>query len=140
MSAITTYTIVILCLLAFISCDNKSKTELLFIVPNDYRGPIRVVESANDGIQPKKEGTPYILRVPASGEIRIRTLEILESWHRRSAREENGVAIPSAEEIAPGSVGFHGLGTAVEGETTTSFYFVGTRQEAEQFAKSVHLR
>jgi hypothetical protein len=119
---------------------NRSAYPIVVIVPEGYRGPIKLIVDKNRGIDvPLKEGR-FIYHIPPSGTLLIKDDGPFHQWHSMTAKYTNGMAIPMRDEntLAPGEVAYFGLGSGmkVDSQGTREEYiqdFVGTKGELRKY-------
>ncbi|MGH8016820.1 MAG: hypothetical protein ACREIA_00785 [Opitutaceae bacterium] len=99
-------------------------------VPVGFRGLIRINQAAGAG-GIEREVLRSVIRIPASGEVKVDSLAVFRRLHRLTARYADGRPI---EVVLPGDE-FPGdaLWQMDTPPTDNIYYFVGTREELISF-------
>lgn len=117
-------------LLAFaFGCNDGSGPPIHFIAPNGFRGNIDIIHDAKNGTNlVNREGT-LLCVIPATGQLRVKSLKPFQSWHSETASYADGTPLRSANGIS--SISFFALGAYASGSTQGVTYFIGTKAEAD---------
>jgi len=120
-------------LCAFVGCGERSGIPLRFILPNDYRGLVQIIEDSKTGLDVEEQAGHYTYTIPAGGQLRVTSLRPFQSWHKESATFQNGAALlTGTDDSVPESVvAFRELPETISNGVTIVCYFVGTQKEAE---------
>jgi hypothetical protein len=65
-----------------------------FVLPNRYVGAFRLVLDKRTGLEVKLKNGRYVLKIPASGTLRIRSFKFFAELHQKTAAYKNGKTIP----------------------------------------------
>jgi hypothetical protein len=121
------------------SCQRPGR-DVMFILPDGYRGRFEIALDHKDGNAPPLVDGKWILRIPETGRLRLNTLDIFQSWHSQSAFYRSGQRIPmgyyqncSPDDLACRSAGSYDnwLGMRVVA------YVIGTENELEKDRRAV---
>jgi len=114
------------------SCLEQSGDPIVLIIPEGYRGEVRLLIDKQQGVDVPLTSGRHIYQVPESGVLQIKDASPFLHWHTLGARYTNGKAILidyDAEVVAS----LHSLGSGVRthgGKVEEYFlYFVGTKAE-----------
>ena len=80
-------------MLATLGCRFQSPPEVKFVIPNGFYGPIIVMNDKNGARLLRRDGA-YIIDVPESGVVKIRSVSIFEQMTAQSATYADGQRIP----------------------------------------------
>jgi hypothetical protein len=132
--------------LLLVGCGRSSAPSgpVRFIVPDGYRGAFDLILDPTNGVAFAKTNDEYIIVIPRSGQLRVRTFSILEQPHEEFAAYVSGESIPSDSSIKsatgmPASmVGLRNRGTARLGDgPMTAVFIVGTEQDVDEWHKKI---
>lgn len=120
--------------ICFASCSKQQ-----FVIPNDFRGEIRIWKDPSASVVLSPHGGTLIVTVPMDGRLLVRDDQPLCGAHSTSARFVSGSRLTCdllpADRVKEGEVAFWELGSAsgnnYEGDPT-HVYFVGTKAEAKK--------
>jgi len=128
-----------LALLGFGCQPSSSKIRL--IVPDYYKGPVKIKQSA-EGASVKKDGGIWIFEIPSTGALEAQNIEPLRRIQIPSeAVYKSGVSIPwSLPEVIGGVEPINGvmlrqLGTDADG---WYYFFIGTSSDAKAYWEKVN--
>src|ERR1043166_5439309 len=113
---------VVACALAF-SCtalsnlaaqhDQPEGPDLQFILPDEFHGEIRIEQSGSGLFDPPLENGHYIIRVPSTGVVHIKSTDkLFAPWHKERAFSSAGRELPvlSGHAEQPDVVALRSLG------------------------------
>jgi hypothetical protein len=113
---------------------SKSRREVVFVIPDDFRGFILLLEDAERGIEIPK-GKP-VLNIPSSGVLRVKSFDFFpKRWYTQVPRRASGTSIPTSSEptLAPNRTYFRSLGSNTPSD---QMFFVGTGAECKALQSS----
>ena len=114
---------------------NRSGYPIVLVVPEQYRGPVRLIIDRDQGVEVPLLDGKYTYQIPETGTLVIKDDSPFRQWHSLTAMYSGGKLIPADhEENLPGEiVSIHSLGSGarVQGGKQEEFieYFVGTKAE-----------
>ena len=113
-----------------------SSSKIRLIVPNYYKGPVKIKQSA-EGASVKKNGGVWIFEIPSTGALEAQNTEPLRRFQiPAEAFYESGVAIVWALPVVIGGaehsdeVMLRQLGTDSDG---WYYFFIGTSSDARSY-------
>ena len=65
-----------------------------FVLPDDFRGEIRIEQGVTDASDPPLENGHYTIRISSSGLVRVKTMELFSHWHKERAFSASGRELP----------------------------------------------
>lgn len=115
-----------------IAYHRQSGYPIVLVIPEGYRGPVRLVVDEEDGVDVPLEKGKFTYHIPQSGTLRIKDDSPFRRWHPETAMYTNGRPIPIDynETLAADTVSLHSFGSGAEG---TVEYFVGTKIELQDY-------
>jgi hypothetical protein len=117
-----------------IAYANRSRPPVLIVVPDGYRGPVRLIIDPKNGVDMPLENGVYTYCIPNNGRLVIRDADPFRHWHTERARYANGKSLPSP--LSPETVGLRSLssGSTTQGGVTESYirFFVGTAEDVRK--------
>jgi hypothetical protein len=115
------------------------------IVPDGYRGVIKLQFERRDGIRLPREDGVYMIHLPPDGELQIRHPKLTRRWHRMTAQYEDGTPIPyvmppPVEPVPDDVVAIRALRNlpADVAPQSDAWYYVGTEDEARELAEEIY--
>ncbi len=114
---------------------------VVMVIPNGYRGPIKLVLDEQNGVNIERSNTgEYRLLIPDSGILRLRNFKLLQSWHYNVAEYRDGTVAHAVDNrdgrpVGASTVALRGGGYLAEGDghgglqNEHILYFVGTEAE-----------
>jgi hypothetical protein len=118
---------------------DRSGPPVVIIVPNGFRGPIKLsVDSKNGAEIPLADGR-YTVRIPASGHLVIKSADPFTQWHSETAMFENGESLSKDHEnrLPPEKVRLIDLGSRLSrsghSNDESLNYFVGNEFDFRLF-------
>jgi hypothetical protein len=128
--------VLVFVMLALTGCGggNRGGSPVELVAPKGYTGMVWLVLDPN-GEDIRLVDGQYRITIPASGVLRVRSLQPMEQWHAFSARYDDGTPIPSddGKGIAPEVVAIRGRwsGASKQGGRDYQYHkvFVGTAAE-----------
>jgi hypothetical protein len=122
-----------------ISYHNQPGHSILMVIPEGYRGPVKLIIDKRHGVNvPLVNGT-YTYHIPQDGTLRIQDDSPFRKWHTMTAVYTNGNPIPRDDERTqpPDTVFLHSLGSGTSSqEGRQEEYikdFVGTKSEFQSY-------
>ena|ERR1041384_4446761 len=114
---------------------NDSGAPLHFVLPDGFKGEIRIVKDPDQGSSVREEGGRFTYIIPPDGQLRVRSLAPFSHWHKESAVFQNGGALKTGtdDNVPEDSVALRSLGTLVSDGVTTVRYYVGTKKDEATF-------
>jgi hypothetical protein len=112
----------------------------VLVVPDGYKGPLRLIIDKEQGIEIPLEDGEYIYRYAENGTLMIKDASPFRHWHSLTAIYANGKPIPIDHEgnVPPDAVSLHFLGSGVSAQGNKEEHyiedFVGTREEFRKYA------
>ncbi|MFL5245068.1 MAG: hypothetical protein ACJ8FY_23445 [Gemmataceae bacterium] len=120
---------------------NRSGPDVVIIVPNGFRGPLKLSLDPKNGTEIPMEGSRFIVRIPASGHLVIKNADPFTQWHSETAMFENGESLSTNhdERLPPEKVRLIDLGSSLSRSGHSSDeslnYFVGNEFDFRLFKK-----
>ncbi len=115
--------------------ENRS-VNIHYIIPNDYRGPLKIVGDGADAGGYSFERGQHVYRFPRSAVLHVKTTWPINTWHRVTAEYENGARIywvepppPNSDAIRIVALGGEGVG----GGLTAFWDVVGNKEQVERW-------
>jgi hypothetical protein len=108
------------------------------VLPDGYRGPVRLIVDRERGIDVPLEDGRYTYRIPDSGTLLIKDDGPFHRWHTMTASYANGNRIPGYEGNPPNdAISLHSLGSGVMTRGGKDEHciedFVGTEAEFRRY-------
>jgi hypothetical protein len=132
-------------------CGSFSACEFLdhgppihFILPDGFRGEIRIEEGVADSVDPVFERGHYTIRVPSTGLVRIKSKEVFSPWHKERAFSSRGRELPvlSGHAEQPNVIALRSLGMFDDASNHlrpyTMVYVFGTWQDVDNLLNRYH--
>ena len=116
------------CVLPMLASCEQSPVTIEYIIPVGYRGPVTVTTKDPDGVELLPSRSHYEIRVSNNGVARTKGADPFRRWHTCIVKDENGVRVPNAGDVADKQIAFW----SVESSSNTMHYFVGTKEEKEK--------
>jgi len=113
-----------------------------FVIPDGFRGEIRVEQNMADGSDPPLEGGHYTIRIPSNGLVRLKTMTL--SIRKEEAFLSNGQQVPmlTSHHEQPEVIALRDLGMFDDAANNlprwTEVYFFGNWQDAESLLNRYH--
>jgi len=132
--------------LLLVGCGRSSTPSgpVRFIVPDGYRGAFDLILDPTNGVTFAKTNGEYVLVIPPSGQLRVRTFSILAQPHEEFAAYASGQSIPSdsslkgATAMPASMVGLRNRGTIRLGDgPMTAVLIVGTEQDVDAWYQKI---
>jgi hypothetical protein len=125
--------------LGMIAYHHRSGYAIVLVVPDGYRGPVRLVIDRERGVVVPLKNDRYTYHIPDGGTLIIKDDSAFRQWHSESAMYANGDQIPIDYEkrLPPDAITLHSLGAG--GETRNGRRvdlieeFVGSEAELRQY-------
>lgn len=125
--------------IGLIAYYNRTGYPILLVIPDNYRGSVRLVIDRDRGVDvPLRDGV-YEYRIPASGKLLIREDQPFREWHTEKAVYVSGKQIPIdvEDDLPADKIVLHSLGSGVRTKngTTEEYieYFVGTQADLRTY-------
>ena len=130
--------------LALCGCGSNG-TPVHFVVPNDFKGEVRLILDGAHGTEVKPSQGRYEYRIPASGNLRVTSFKPFEPMHVQTAAYEDGTVLEAEIETKKGPQGEQPLlgkdavvlcggGLSQKNyEAPVTTFFVGTTAEYEKW-------
>lgn len=126
-------------LLIGLICGCRSRTVLVhYVLPNGYRGPLRIVEGRDDSNGYAFDGLRHVYHFPSSGTLHVKTIWPITEWHRLTAEYEDGSPIYWVEPGPPGpdAIRIRGLGASSDNRGFAVFWdVVGNEDEVNRWER-----
>jgi hypothetical protein len=71
------------------------------VLPDGYTGPVYLIEDETNGEDIPMMGGKYVVLVPTSGRMRVKSFAPFQRWHEETVRYARGTPIPSASSSNP---------------------------------------
>jgi hypothetical protein len=71
-----------------------NRPEIHFVVPVGFRGYIRIIPNADDGIVPERNGQKWTFVIPKSGMLKVKGPDPFDTWHNETAAFADGTSLP----------------------------------------------
>jgi hypothetical protein len=117
----------------------QSGLPVRIVVPAGFSGPVWIVEDARSEKKiPERDGA-YRVELPASGVLRVSSLQPFRQWHLQSASYADGSPLPCAgvQAVPDHAVALRGGQNTVVSRGARSLiyigYYVGTEAQARKF-------
>ena len=119
---------------------------LTVVVPDGYRGEFWVESDESQGDPIPRVSGEYVLTIPDSGKLKVRSLEPLSTWHTERHRFASGGELIQADEgdhtiakLAPDDVRIWGYAISAvqspKGQLHRTVWFVGTYAQLRAWKK-----
>ncbi len=125
-----------------IALDRDSGHAVVLIIPNGYRGPVRLIIDRDHGNDiPLKDGK-YTYHVPKDGTLLIKDASPFRQWHAESAIYASGTPIPNEYDgsLPPDAVLRHSISSGVTWRSGKQEEiieeFIGTKAELQRHLES----
>jgi uncharacterized protein YecT (DUF1311 family) len=116
-----------------------------FILPDGYVGAFRLELSKRDGVEMKLEHGRYVLEIPRSGTLRVRSFKAFADMHSKTAAYKSGKEIPHdpSGSLMPRSVALRRVWTVIGGidehgemiPPVAWTYIIGTKRQADELKR-----
>ncbi len=122
-----------------IAYHNRLGYPIVLVVPEGYRGPVRLIIDRQQGVDVRVADGKYTYHIPEIGTLVIRDDSPFRQWHSMTAMYTNGKHIPIDYEgkLPPDAVSLHSLGSGVsnQGGKQEEYIenFVGTKAELSKY-------
>jgi hypothetical protein len=116
-----------------------NEPEIRFVVPNGFRGGFIIVEDSNGVDLGGPFSRTYLVRVPVSRVVKVKSFARLQSWHRPSIQTGENEPVSMVNLDPPDNAIEMRLGGTCEGfiggvkYRERTYYFIGTAAEAAGF-------
>jgi hypothetical protein len=123
-----------------IACDSRSGYPIVMVVPEGYKGPVKLVLDRKRGVDVPLEDGKYTYHVPRSGTLLIKDDSPFLRWHSTTAMYANGKSIPIDFEgtLPPDAVSYSigGYAVTTRGGKEEHYMegFVGTKNELREYS------
>ena len=117
------------CLAVFSAgCSSRYGDPIHFVIPDDYRGPFRIISDGIDGGGYRYDSNRHVYTIPSDGVLHVLTSRPMELFHRESAEYASGARIYWYEPAAPSAsdVRLVALGSS---DRDSHWYAVGDESE-----------
>ena len=125
------YRILLISSVFLFSCGGEQSSDLRLLVPDGFRGVVRIFESP----EAARLSRPWKLKVDARGNAFTQALSDLEVRHGLVVEWPNGDEATARGIHEPSSVNEIGV-IGVEGNNRSHTIFVGTRAEYQEFLRA----
>ena len=125
-------------MLASPSVSCKRHTTITYIVPNGFRGIIKIHAERHDGATSRTASGDFMLRIPDSGELAILEPLPTTEWHQKIIRTRDGTPIVewhNGERIPDTAIVFRPV-TRIS--STEEWFVVGTLDDVGAALKKAH--
>jgi hypothetical protein len=118
---------------------NRSGYPIVLVVPERYRGPVRLIIDRHQGVEVPLVHGKYTYRIPETGTLVIKDDSPFRQWHSMKPMYSSGKPIPIdfEDNLRPDAVSFHSLGSGVstQGGKEEEYIedFVGTKAELRKY-------
>lgn len=118
-----------------IAYNSRSGYPIVMVIPDGYRGPVRLIINNQEGVEVPLENGKYTYHIPESGTLLIKDDSPFRQWISMTTVYSNGKPIPmdNGGTLPPDAVSLHSLGSWVkmQGEKKEESIenFVGTKAE-----------
>jgi hypothetical protein len=140
--------------LSIVSASSYSQTEpkysIHFLLPDGYVGAFKLVLDKETGSEMTLENGRYILDIPRSGILKIKSFRPFAGLHEMSAFYKNGTRIPydPSGSLMPKSIAFRKVWVVIRGfdgngdmvSPTVWTYIIGTKQQAARLKRVLERR
>lgn len=122
-----------------IAYHNRSGYPIVLVVPDGYRGPVRLIIDRRQGVEVPLVDGKYTYRIPETGTLVIKDDSPFRQWHSMTAVYSSGKPIPIDHEdnLPADAVSLHSLGSGVrtQGGKQEEYIedFVGTKAELRKY-------
>src|SRR5262245_49964972 len=109
------------------------------VLPDGYTGPVYLIEDEKDGTDIPLVNGRYLVEMPATCRMRVRSLGPFQRWHKQTLRYASGTGIPDAKLVPssdPAQVmeRMSNCGTCNGGPVHIEI-FVGTDKQVDDFIR-----
>jgi hypothetical protein len=113
-------------LVIWVVYDENRSVAIHYIIPNNYRGPLKIVGDGQDNGGYSFEAGRHVYHFPRSGVPHVKTTWPFNYWHRVTAEYENGATIYWVGRGTPDSeaIRLSELGGSGEGNGLTAYWDV----------------
>jgi hypothetical protein len=126
-------------------CDLLDRGPALhFILPDGFHGEIRIEQGVADASGPPLERGHYTIRIPSTGLVRVKTMELFSHWHKERAFSSSGRELPvlSGHGEQPDIAALRALGMFDDASNHlrpyTEVYVFGTWRDVENVLNHYH--
>lgn len=121
-----------------IAYHNRSGYPITLVIPDNYRGRVRLVIDKERGVDVPLRVGVYEYRIPESGTLHIRDDEPFRQWHTFRAEYAGGQRIPMDDDnLRNDMIVLHSLGSGSRTKNGITeehiTYFVGTKEDLRKF-------
>jgi hypothetical protein len=103
-----------------------SSPTVVFTVPNGFSGLVLIEGDWINGVRLQRKDGEYLVEVPESGKLTVKSLKPLMAWHKERAHFKDGRKLPTEGLYDDNEIGLFPI-TYVAGKGV--FYFVGSRRD-----------
>ena len=108
-----------------------------FVLPDGFQGPFLVVEDANAPPIERKNGD-FVVSIPESRIVRVKSLSLLRDWHQERASYRNGKTLPvgphAGADVGTSVVALRSRGIGAHNDRPdVAHFFVGTESDAYEY-------
>lgn len=124
-------------LLTLSACAPRNYPTVQFVVPSGFRGIVCVTESPN-GRAVEATNDRFVVEVPATGVLIVRSAQFFTAWHEESWRFSDGTAIPDESAPSTGADEIVAIGLGSRSINNGPFIFgsaIGTRADAPKLRR-----
>ncbi len=121
-----------------VGCSER-RVVIHYVIPNGYRGPLKIVGDGDDSNGYAFEAGQHVYRFPQSAVLHVKTTWPFENWHSLTAEYANGTTIYSLWHSAPNSdaIRVEGLGFSTGHTGPGAFWdVVGNEREVRRSQKA----
>jgi len=97
------------------------------IFPSGFVGRWKFILDKENGQAWTKQNGRYVIPVPSTGDVRVRSLAPLTQWHSESAQYTDGTSIPAAGALAGPAIALHGGGYVGKANEIFIWGYLGTQ-------------
>jgi hypothetical protein len=123
-------------LLGLLLMLNWPKHDFLFIFPNNTEGVFRVqADPVNGQDMPVVNGF-YVIHVPLSGRVVLKSLKPFSEWHKYTGQYQNGDFVPNESLEYKNEIKFYSLPTVGDNghDYLADYYYLGTASDYEKIS------
>lgn len=113
------------------SCKHQTTT-IAFVIPTGFSGLILIKEDKIDGHPLYISNDVYLIDVPRTGELAVKTLSPFTQWHKTTGYYKNGKLIPYELFSGTQELGLYDLPTVIG---KGCYYFVGRTEQYNFISK-----
>jgi hypothetical protein len=137
--AVTLMLVAVILPFGMIAYHNRLGYPIVLVVPEGYRGPVRLIIDRQQGVDVRLIDEKYTYHIPETGMLLIKDDSPFRQWHSMTAMYTDGKLIPIDHpgNLPSDAVSLHSLGSGarIQGGKREEYIedFVGTKAELRKY-------